>query len=314
MRIIWALALLGIIGGIVFYILTIPSTIDASALPSHKPDIKNGEYYFNAGGCASCHAAPAGKSCDNPGIVNPTELKGGRCLKTPFGIFYVPNISPDPKFGIGGWSDQDFINAMVRGVAPDGSHYYPAFPYTSYQKMNYKDLIDLKAYIDQLPAVSMAAPPHELLLPFRFRRGVGLWKQLFLDKKPFVSDPQKTDQENRGAYLVQGPGHCGECHSPRNIFGGIDKTRQYSGGPAPEGDGFIPNITPHKDGIGDWSAADIAEALATGFTPSFDTLGGTMTEVQNNMSKLTNKDRAAIAAYLKAIPAIPTQRAGKPAS
>ncbi len=314
MRIIWALIALGVIGGIIFYFLTIPSTIDASALPSHKPDLKNGEYYFNAGGCASCHAAPAGNKCDNPGIVKPHELKGGRCLKTPFGTFYVPNISPDPEFGIGGWSDLDFINAMVRGVSPEGSHYYPAFPYTSYMRMNFTDLIDLKAFIDQLPAIMSPVSAHELAPPFKLRRGIGIWKFLFLDQQPFRIDPGQNDQVNRGAYLVQGPGHCGECHSPRNLFGGIINSRQYSGGPSPEGKGYIPNITPHKDGIGNWSASDIAEALATGFTPSFDTLGGTMTEVQKNMSKLTEEDRAAIAAYLKSLPAIPSQKTDKPAS
>lgn len=314
MRIIWTFIGLGVIAGIIFYVLTIPSTIDASTLPSHEPDIRKGEYIFNAGGCASCHAAPAAEKCDNPGIVKPRELRGGRCLKTPFGMFYAPNISPDPEFGIGGWSDLDFINAMVNGVSPNGSHYYPAFPYTSYRNMTYPDLIDLKAYIDQLPAIKSPTPGHELALPFKLRRGIGIWKTLFSDKKPFRKDPGQSDQVNRGAYLVQGPGHCGECHSPRNIFGGIIKDRQFSGGPAPEGDGYIPNITPHKNGIGDWSADDIAESLATGFTPSFDTLGGSMTEVQNNMSKLTGGDRAAIAAYLKAIPAISSKNTSKPAT
>ncbi len=313
-QLIWGLAFLAIIGAGIFYFLTIPETINASALPKHTPDPKKGEYIFYAGGCASCHAAPASAKCDDPKSKDASKLAGGRCLKTPFGTFYVPNISPDKEAGIGGWSKAEFVTAMMRGVSPSGQHYYPSFPYTSYQRMRYEDVLDLKAFIDTLPAVKSEVPDHDLALPFKLRRGLGLWKFLYLDGKQFKSDPARGAKINRGAYLVEGPGHCGECHSPRNLLGGIVTDARYSGGPAPEGEGYIPNITPHKDGIGTWSEKDITGALETGFTPSFDVLGGTMTKVQENMAKLTAEDRAAIAAYLKSLPPVKSTRSKKPAS
>jgi len=278
----------------------------AFANPAVAPDLKNGETMFYAGGCSSCHAAPASAKCDDPKIRDKFTLAGGRCLKTPFGIFYVPNISPDEQTGIGGWSTPQFITAMKQGVSPQGAHYYPAFPYTSYQRMFDKDLIDLKAVLDTLPAVKSNIPDHDLALPYRFRQTLAIWKWLFLDGKIFKPDPDKSAQLNRGAYLVQGPGHCGECHSPRNLLGGVMRDKKYSGAPNPEGKGIIPNITPHKSGIGDWSQADIVTALETGLTPSFDTFGGAMVKVQENMAKLSGEDRAAIAAYLKSLPPLPS--------
>lgn len=303
-RLIGVVIVLTLAGGIVFYLLTMPRLIAESALPRHVPDLKNGEYMYNAGGCASCHSAPASAKCDDLKATDRRVLSGRRCLITPFGVFYMPNISPDPETGIGGWNNIQFVNAMMRGVSPSGAHYYPAFPYTSYQRMRYEDVLDLKAYLDTLPAVRSQVPPHALALPFRLRRGLGLWKFLYLDSKQFHSDPAAGQAVNRGAYLVEGPGHCGECHTPRNLLGGRVTSARFSGGPAPEGKGHIPNITPHKSGIGGWTKEDIAEALKTGLTPSFDSFGGTMVAVQENMAKLTREDRAAIAAYLKALPPV----------
>ncbi|MGD9866990.1 MAG: hypothetical protein AB7U38_03215 [Hyphomicrobiales bacterium] len=310
-RLVWAVVILGILGAVVFYFLTMPRTIAASAIPSHTPDVKNGEYMFYAGGCASCHATPASDKCDDPKYTDAHALGGGRCLNTPFGSFSVPNISSDKAHGIGGWTPLEFVNAMVRGVAPDGSHYYPAFPYTSYQRMKLTDLLDLKAYLDTVPAVQTDAPPHDLALPFRLRRGLGLWKLLFLDGKPFEPSPGASDKVNRGGYLVEGPGHCGECHSPRNLLGGVVASAKLSGGPSPEGEGWIPNISPHKTGIGDWSEDEIAYSLESGLTPSFDAFGGPMAAVQANTAKLTPEDRAAMAAYLKTVPAVASSRPGK---
>ena len=299
---------LAVIGFAIFYVLTIPQIIKAENLPQHTANIKNGEYIFHAGGCASCHAAPDGKKCDDHKIKEPLKLVGGRCLKTPFGKFYVPNISSDKETGIGSWTNAQFVTAMVRGVSPDGAHYYPAFPFTSYQRMKYEDLIDLKAYMDTLPAVKSSVPGHDLALPFQLRRGLGLWKVLFLDGKQYQNNPKLSDELNRGAYLVEGPGHCGECHSPRNLIGGVDLARKFSGGPSPEGAGYIPNITPHKDGIGSWSKSEIVDSFTTGLTPEFDSIGGSMANVQKNLAKLTAKDQAAIAAYLKSLPAIASQK------
>jgi mono/diheme cytochrome c family protein len=276
-----------------------------------KVDLKNGRTMFFAGGCASCHATPASKKCDDPKIKDRFTLSGGRCLKTDFGTFYAPNISPDREKGIGGWSGAQFIRAMKKGVSPRGEHYYPVFPYTSYQRMLKKDLLDLKAFLDTLPAVKTDVPGHDLLPPFRLRQSLVAWKWLFLDGQTFKPDPNKSPKLNRGAYLVEGPGHCAECHSPRNIMGGIIAGKRFSGGPNPEGKGIVPNITPHKSGIADWSEADIVTALETGLTPSFDSFSGAMVEVQENMAELRAEDREAIAAYLKSLPPIPSS-AGKP--
>ena len=292
-----------VLGALASLSFIVPGAL-AQSSGAAAPDLKNGRTMFFAGGCASCHAAPATARCDAPKSRGKFTLAGGRCLKTPFGTFYVPNISPDKETGIGGWSTAQFIKAMRQGISPQGEHYYPAFPYTSYQRMFEKDLIDLKAFLDTLPAVKSNVPAHDLLLPFRLRQTLAVWKWLFLDGKTFIPDPGKSDKWNRGAYLVQGPGHCGECHSPRNPLGGIIEGKRYSGAPNPEGKGFIPNITQHKSGIADWSEADIVMALETGLTPSFDAFGGTMVKVQENMAELSSQDRAAIAVYIKSLPPV----------
>ncbi len=279
-------------------------SISIAVQAADQPDAENGRYIFYAGGCASCHAAPAKQKCDDPSYGDPLKLTGGRCLKTTFGTFYVPNITPDKAAGIGGWSGEDFINAMTKGVSPAGKHYYPAFPYTSYQRMTRKDLLDLKAFLDTVPPVPSKAPETSLSFPYHMRFGMRFWKWLYLDGKPFTPDPSKTAQVNRGAYLVEGPGHCGQCHMPRSWTGAMDLSMRLAGGPNPDGKGVIPNITPHKTGIGSWSEKDIAYALETGFTPDGDVMGGAMAAVQENMAKLTNEDSEAISAYLKSIPPV----------
>ena len=296
-----ASCLLGVTGAAVFWLLTMPRTIAADDLPDHGGDLAKGEYIFHAAGCASCHAAPGAKGEDK------LRLSGGLGLKSPFGTFVVPNISTDKTHGIGGWTTVQFVNAVMRGVSPDGRHYYPAFPYLSYQRMTLTDVLDLKAFIDTLPAVASDAPAHDLPVLLQFRRGLGLWKALFMDYAPFSPIPGAGPQVNRGAYLVNGPGHCGECHTPRNLLGGPDTEWAFSGGPAPEGKKFMPNITPHSQGIGDWSIRDITIALETGLLPDFETFGGVMTSVQENMAKLTAEDREAIAAYLKSLPSKPSR-------
>lgn len=287
-------------GASAFWLVTQPVRLRPGDLPAHSGDPARGEYMFWASGCASCHAAPGAKGDDK------LRLAGGVALKSPFGVFRAPNISPDPDHGIGGWSDLDFVNAVMRGVAPDGSHYYPSFPYPSYRRMRIEDVLDLKAFLDTLPPVASDAPGHELPLPFRLRRGIGLWKWLYMDYAPFSPDPAASDRVNRGAYLVTGPGHCGECHTPRNALGGPRADLAYTGAPDPEGGDPIPNITPHADGIGDWSEADIAAALKTGILPDFESFGGSMVAVQENMARLTDADRAAIAAYLRSLPPRPS--------
>jgi mono/diheme cytochrome c family protein len=288
-------------------VLTAPQPLAAAALPDHAPDIANGERLFYAGGCNSCHAAPDARG------EEALKLGGGLELNTPFGLFRVPNISPDPETGIGGWSTLDFVNAMNRGIAPDGAHLYPAFPYTSYARMPLTDVIDLKAFLDTLPPVSNRVADHELPFPYSIRRGLGLWKRLNLDGAPVVTLGDADERVRRGQYLVEGPGHCGECHTPRDWTGAMDESRWLAGAPNPEGRGAVPNITPHEQGIAAWSESDIAYALESGFTPDFDSFGAQMAAVQRDIAQLPAEDRAAIAAYLKAVPPRPDAVAPAPA-
>jgi mono/diheme cytochrome c family protein len=285
----------GVAGFGVYWALTLPKTIAADALPARSFDLANGQTAFNAGGCSSCHATP--------GQPDRTKLGGGLAIPSPFGTFRVPNISPDPADGIGRWSERDFANAVLKGTSPEGTHYYPSFPYASYQRARLDDVRDLFAYLKTLPAVSGKAPGHELPFPFNIRRNVGLWKVLFLDGQPFQPDPvQSAAPFYRGAYLVNGLGHCAECHSPRNFLGGIVVAQRFAGGPNPEGEGWVPNIT--QKGLADWSEKDIAYFLETGQTPEGDTAGGSMARVIRNISQLSAEDRSAMALYLKSLPAV----------
>jgi mono/diheme cytochrome c family protein len=292
-----------IVGLAAFWFVTLPAVVPASALPPHTPDLANGQTMFNIGGCASCHATPN----KDPDKIDRTLLGGGLALPSPFGTFYVPNISPDPKDGIGKWSQANFVTALWKGTSPRGNHLFPAFPYSSYQHMELDDVRDLFAYIKTLPAVPGRVRRHELTFPFNVRRLVGGWKFLFLDGKPFVEDPSQTLQWNRGAYLVNGPGHCAECHSPRNFLGAIVESERFAGGPTPDGEGWVPNITPaglrhwSKEDLA-WSAKDIASFLDDGMNPAGDFAGSAMAEVIRNTTLLSAADRAAIATYIAALP------------
>ena len=293
-KFVFGVVVLAAVGVVAFWLLTIPQTVSGAALGPHQPDLANGRTMFIAGGCTGCHAVPDAE--------DKTRLGGGLALKSPFGTFYVPNISPDRSDGIGAWSEADFVTALGRGTSPDGRHFYPAFPYTSYQRMRLDDMRDLFAYLKTLPAVSGRVRDHDLPFPFSFRRAVGLWKLLYVDGKPFTPDPAKSAELNRGGYLVEGPGHCAECHSPRNFIGGIIAAQRFAGGPNPEGKGWIPNITPKE--LGDWSDKDIAYLLESGQTLDGDSVGGSMAEVVRNTSQLAAEDRTAIAAYIKALPPV----------
>ncbi len=293
------IAVAGIGITVFLWILSAPETLDEARLAGLPDgDAKQGRIMFWAGGCASCHAAPNSKGEAR------LSLGGGLELKTPFGVFRAPNISPHQQHGLGNWSKVDFANAMLTGITPDGAHYFPAFPYTSYVRMSDRDIMDLWAYLKTLPAVSNKAANHDVPFPFNIRRLVGLWKWLYFKPGKVLEIENPSLEVARGQYLVEGPGHCGECHTPRNLIGGIDYDRWLAGGPAPEGKEFIPNITPHKTGISDWSKDEIAYSLESGFTPEFDTFGSSMVDVQENMAELPAGDRAAIAAYLKAVPAV----------
>jgi mono/diheme cytochrome c family protein len=285
--------LVGIFAG-TFWILTIPKIVSRSELRPHAADLENGRILFHAGGCASCHATP--KQEDK------SRLGGGLALQSAFGTFYAPNISSDPTDGIGAWTEAQFVTALKEGTSPSGEHLYPAFPYTSYRQVAVDDLRDLFAYLKTLPAVAGRTPDHQLPFPFGFRRGLGIWKLLFLDGEPFRPDPQRSAAFKRGAYLVNGAGHCAECHSPRNALGAVIAGLRFTGGPNPAGRGWVPNITQQE--LKDWSEQDIANLLETGETPEGDRVGSLMAEVVRSTAQLPAQDRAAIAAYVKSLPPI----------
>ena len=265
----------------------------ATPVIAQSGDAERGAYMLAAAGCVACHTVPK----------DGAFLAGGRELKTDFGSFFTPNITPDPETGIGNWSNEDFIRAMKKGVSPDGGRYYPTFPYTSYKRMTRQDMLDLKAYLDTVPPVRNAVPDHDLAFPFGIRASMMGWQLLFFDDTPFEADPTQSDAWNRGAYLVNGPGHCGECHTPRNLLGVVDSGRPLAGNAnGPEGDA-VPNITPHSSGIGGWSEDDIVSMLEVGLLPDGDFAGGAMTDViEESTSKLSEDDRKAIASYLLSLP------------
>ncbi len=265
-------------------------------------DAAAGRIVFFAGGCDSCHKTP-----DQP---DPLRLGGGLELKTPFGSFYPPNISSDPADGIGGWRSVDIANALLSGVSRDGRHLYPAFPFTSYQRMTPKDVANLIAFLRVAPAVQGKAPANVLPFPFSIRRAVGLWKLLFFDDAGLRPDPGQSETWNRGRYLVEGPGHCGECHTPRGLLGEMDESRRLAGAPSPDGRGEAPNLRGGE--FADWSTADVVEALTSGFTPSGDVLGAGMTSVVRNLAELPAADREAIAIYLKSLPPYGAPAPAKP--
>lgn len=271
-----------------------PAPAVEPAPASENEALERGAYIFHAAGCKACHTDTKKKG---------PPLAGGRAIKTPFGTFYGPNITPDPLTGIGGWSDGDFIRALRSGVSPDGDHYYPVFPYTSFTKMTDRDMLDLKAYIFSLPPVRKRNRPHEVEFPFRFRVLLGLWKALHFTPGPFAPDRAKSAALNRGAYLAEALVHCGECHTPRTMTGGLDSAKWMAGtDDGPDGE-TVPNITPDAaTGIGEWDLDDIEFMLETGIRADADMVGSLMAEVvENGTSRLTAADRRAIALYLKSL-------------
>ncbi len=285
-----ALALLG--AGAYAAVSRTPVVTEAE-IAAITPDLARGEVVFWAAGCASCHAVDGAQGEDR------LVLSGGHRLVTPFGTFVAPNISQDPDHGIGAWTRAEVVSAVRYGTAPDGGHYYPAFPYAAYGKATLEDLVSLAAFLETLLADATPSTPSEVPFPYSIRAGIGAWKLLFAGADWVM--PAPTPELEQGRYLAEALAHCGECHTPRNALGGLDRTRWLAGAPNPSGEGRIPNITPARL---TWSAADIAEYLKSGFTPEFDTAGGTMAAVVAGTARLSDADRAAIAAYVKSVPAV----------
>jgi mono/diheme cytochrome c family protein len=308
-RILLTAGFLALAGCCGYFVLTAPALWSlvhpqrdvADAGPA---DLARGHALFFAGSCGTCHATP--------GQRDATRLGGGLALVSGFGTFYMPNISSDVQDGIGAWTTAEFTRAMREGVSRAGANEYPAFPYTSFQRMTANDLRDLFGYIKTLSPVTGKARDHDLAFPFTMRRGVGLWRLVFLDGEPLPAAPDKSEAWLRGRYLVEGAGHCAECHSPRNVAGAIEAGKRYSGAPDPEGQGYVPNITPAEAGIGYWSVREIADYLDNGVSPIGLAAGGSMAAVIANLGKLTPEDRAGMAEYLKTIPGVEALNQGVP--
>jgi mono/diheme cytochrome c family protein len=264
------------------------------AQPSDPEAVKRGQYLFDVGGCFGCHTDE--KNGGKP-------LAGGRTLPTDFGTFYGPNISPDPANGIGAWTEAQFIRAMHRGIAADGSYLFPVFPYPSFTRMTDADLKDLYAYLKAQPAVAQPSRPHDVAFPFSLRFLQFGWRMLGFSEGAFRPDPAKPAEWNRGAYLVEAVAHCQECHTQRNLIGALESDLAFAGNTrGPEGS-RVPNITPDPGtGIGEWSPADLEDLLKSGMKPDGDSVGGSMGEVvKNSTSKLADADIKAIVAYLRSL-------------
>ncbi len=271
----------------------------AAGVASAQGDARRGEYLAKAGGCLGCHTEAK---------KDAVPYAGGRALKTPFGTFFGPNITPHPQAGIGRWSEADFLRAMRTGVRPDGAHYFPAFPYPSFTKIADADLRDLWAYLRSLPPNPRANRAHELRFPFGWRFLVAGWKWLFFTPGAIAADPKRTPALNRGAYLVQALGHCGECHSPRNFLGGAKRDRFLAGtAKGVDGKTGAPNLTPTR--LKKWSDVELRDFLQSGLTPDGDIVGETMGEViQNTTGQLTPADLSALIAYLRSLPPLAEER------
>jgi mono/diheme cytochrome c family protein len=263
--------------------------------PASDDPAERGQSVFLASGCAACHTAEDGEF-----------LAGGQGLETPFGTFFGPNITSDQEYGIGGWTEANFDRAVREGIAPNGSPYYPAFPYTSYTGMTDHDVADLWAYLQTVPAVAEPSQAHELALPYRWRLPLRAWRWLYFEQGgPEVSSDQ-PDAWLRGAYLVEVLGHCGQCHTPRTFLGGLDHDLAFAGTADGPNGRPVPDITP--DGIDDWGVSDIVFFLNIGMLPDGDFAGGDMAEViSESTSELTESDRQAIAIYLMTLPGIAAQ-------
>jgi len=261
-------------------------------------DAKRGQYLMKAAGCMGCHTA---ETKDAP------PFAGGRALKTPFGTFYGPNITPHQQAGIGRWTEADFMVAIREGRRPDGAHYFPAFPYPSFTKMADGDIKDLWAFLRMVPPHAQPNKAHELRFPFGWRPLIMIWKWLFFTPGPQAPDPGLSPVLVRGAYLVNALGHCGECHTPRNFLGGPKKDRLLAGTKASEGVKSTSNLTPAV--LKKWSDDELKEYLTTGQTPDMDTANTTMMEViTNTTSQLTAQDLTALIAYLRSVPAVASEK------
>ena len=278
-----------------FCVLTTTSSMALNAATLIDDTVlARGQYLLRISGCSHCHTSDEGE-----------QLGGGRALATPFGTFYTPNITSHKTAGIGDWSADEFQRALHQGVAPDGSDYYPAFPYTSYTRISAEDSSALHAYLLSLPASVQANREHELAWFLRWRFAARVWKWLFFSPGEFQPQPEQSEQWNRGAYIAEAMGHCGECHTARNIFGALREDMAYAGNAQGPEDELVPNITPNKGtGIGKWSRDELRQFLQFGELPDGEYAAGSMDPVIEGLNQLTPDDRDALTDYLRALPPI----------
>ena len=261
--------------------------------PAADDLLEHGRYVFYAAGCISCH-------------TRDQLMAGGRPVVTPFGTFYPPNATPQREYGIGAWSEEDFVRALREGLNPEGEHYYPAFPYPSYTRMTRRDMQALYAYLMTLPASSREVRPHQLHWPYSARSMMSIWKAQRFAAGEFSADPEQSAQWNRGAYLADALGHCGECHTPRDYLGASRRDRYLAGTCTGPDDRRVPNITPDKEtGIGNWTHEQLMTFLGSGKKPDGSFTDSLMAEVLGtSCMRLTGPDMQALAIYLQSLPAV----------
>jgi mono/diheme cytochrome c family protein len=267
--------------------IAVGATVPARAADQSFARVERGRYLVDAGDCVACHT-----------VDGDTPLAGGRAVETPFGTIYSPNLTPDRDTGIGAWSDEDFYRAMHFGQGPDGTRLYPAFPYPWFTRMTREDVMDVRAYLATLPPVRKARPENDLVWPLNNRVAMRGWNWLFFKPGTFVPDGSKSAEWNRGAYLVEGPGHCGACHTPTNPVGAAERSRDLTGNRLQHW--FAPQLAnDERVGLGGWSDDEIVEYLKTGRNARSGATGLMAEVVANSTSKLTKEDLHAIAVYIK---------------
>jgi mono/diheme cytochrome c family protein len=275
---------------VLFASLLAPAAL-AQGAPNRPEIVERGEYLARAGDCIACHTAPEGH-----------VFAGGRAMPTPFGTLYSSNITPDRETGIGKWTADDFYLTMHRGRFPDGGLIYPAMPFASYTKVTRADSDAIFAYLKSIPPVNQQNRPHDLRFPYDNRQLILGWRTLYFNEGEFKPDPTKSPEWNRGAYLVEGLGHCGMCHSPINALGGTSQADAFKGGLIPMQNWYAPSLTSNREaGLGDWSIKDITDLLQTGVSARGVVYGPMAEVVHNSLQYLTDEDAKAMAVYLKGI-------------
>jgi mono/diheme cytochrome c family protein len=296
LRILLALMALGVIVLVAFYLRSHPGTLPqhegAQEVNATTQTINRGEYLARAGDCVACHTEPNGR-----------DFAGGRAMPTPFGALFVPNITPDDETGIGKWTADDFYRMMHTGVSRSGQLLYPAMPFASYTKVTREDSDAIFAYLMSVPPVKRANKPHELKFPFNKRELLVGWRTLYFKEGEYVPDPKQSAQWNRGAYLVQGLGHCSMCHTAINALGGSSESQAFEGGMIPNQNWYAPSLTSNREaGLGNWELKDIADLLQVGLSHRATTYGPMAEVVYNSLQYLSDEDVLAMAVYLKALP------------